>query len=411
MARFQEPPKILDLATEAQIRADHAGILSRLHRITSSGKYIPEIDGLRFVAIVSVVLFHVQGQLALPGPADGWLWYVISHGRRGVELFFAISGFILSYPFAMAILRGGKAPSLGAYFWRRVTRLEPPYVLSILVRLPLLLLVMKKPLSLVLGHGLASLLYLHSLIFGTMSAVNPPAWSLEVEIQFYCLATFLAALYFGLRPKILRRRLGLVIILIVGLLQVTLISGNYEGRLSLSILNYVQYFFAGFVLCDLYIIDWDRMPQHWGWDLVGATMWSWIFLSADRSLHVLLPFATLLAYISAFKGRLLKAIFRNAWIAAIGGMCYSIYLTHNLAITAAGFSLRTLLNSSRFSIAIKSVIAYFVSLPIVLGVGLLLYVAVERPCMDKNWPSQLAEWLDHHGIRLRSKASEVSAES
>src|ERR1700722_19658639 len=54
MARFQEPPKILDLATEAQIRADHAGTLPPLHRITSSGKYIPEIDGLRFVAIVPV---------------------------------------------------------------------------------------------------------------------------------------------------------------------------------------------------------------------------------------------------------------------------------------------------------------------------------------------------------------------
>jgi peptidoglycan/LPS O-acetylase OafA/YrhL len=399
------------LAIKVQIRADHVGLLSRLHRITSSGKYIPEIDGLRFVAILSVVLFHVQGQLSLPGPTQGWLWYLISHGRRGVELFFAISGFILSYPFATAIVRGGRPPSLSAYFWRRVTRLEPPYVLSILVRLPLLLIVMKKPLSLVLGHGLASLLYLHSLIFGTMSAVNPPAWSLEVEIQFYCLAPFLAALYFGLQPKPLRRGLGLVFILMAGLLQVTFISGIYEGRLSLSILNYIQYFFAGFVLCDLYITDWERIPQHWGWDLVGVTMWSWIFLSADENLHVLLPFATLLAYVSAFKGRGFLAIFRNAWIAVIGGMCYSIYLTHNLAITAVSIALHTLLNSSRLSIATKSVIAYFASLPVVLAVGLVLYVAVERPCMDKNWPRKLAEWLGRHGIFLRSKASEVSAEN
>ena len=32
-----------------------------LSRITSSGNFIPEIDGLRFVAIVSVVLFHLYG--------------------------------------------------------------------------------------------------------------------------------------------------------------------------------------------------------------------------------------------------------------------------------------------------------------------------------------------------------------
>jgi peptidoglycan/LPS O-acetylase OafA/YrhL len=398
------------LPFKAQIRADDAGLLSRLHRITSSGKYIPEIDGLRFVAILSVVLFHVQGQLALPGPADGWTWHLISHGRRGVELFFAISGFILSYPFAMAILRGAKPPSLRMYFWRRVTRLEPPYVVSILVRLPLLLVVMKKPASLILDHGLASLIYLHSLIFGTMSVVNPPAWSLEVEIQFYCLAPFLAALYFGLNPKALRRGLGLAIILIVGLLQIALISSSSEGRLSLSIFNYVQYFFVGFVLCDLHITDWERIPQHWGWDLVGAAMWSWIFVSSDIGLHVLLPFATLLAYISAFKGSLFKAIFRNAWIAVIGGMCYSIYLTHNLAITAVSMALHTLLNTARLSVAMKSIIAYSAAVPVVLAVGLLLYVAVERPCMDKNWPSKLVEWLDRHGLLLRSKAPEMSAE-
>jgi peptidoglycan/LPS O-acetylase OafA/YrhL len=165
------------------------------------------------------------------------------------------------------------------------------------------------------------------------------------------------------------------------------------------------------VLCDLYITDWERMPQHWGWDLVGATMWSWIFLSAGESLRVLLSFATLLAYISAFKGKLFKAIFRNAWIAVIGGMCYSIYLTHNLAITAVSIALHTFLNSSRLSIAMKSVIAYLVSLPVVLVVGLLLYVTVERPCMDKNWPSKLAEWLDRHGIFLRNKTSEAPIEN
>lgn len=395
---------------KSQIRADDPGLISRLHRITSSGKYIPEIDGLRFIAILSVVLFHVQGQLALPGPAAGWTWYLISHGRRGVELFFAISGFILSYPFAMAILRGAKRPSLGAYFWRRVTRLEPPYVLSILIRLPLLLVVMKKPLSLVLGHGLASLLYLHSLIFGTMTVVNPPAWSLEVEIQFYCLAPFLAALYFGLNPKALRRGLGLTLILIVGVLQVALISGSSDGRLSLSILNYVQYFFVGFVLCDLHITDWEKIPQHWGWDLVGAVTWSWIFVISDKGLHVLLPFATLFAYISAFKGTLFKALFRNAWIAVIGGMCYSIYLTHNMAITAVGFALHSALNSSRLSVAMKSIVAYSASLPVVLAVGVLLYVMVERPCMAKNWPSKLIKWLDRRSLLLRSKAPEMSAD-
>lgn len=127
-----------------------------LRRITTSGKYIPEIDGLRFVAILSVVLFHVPGQIPLGGPHTGLFWYVISNGKRGVELFFVISGFILAFPFASNILRGSKSVSLGSYFLRRVTRLEPPYIIAILVRLPLLVFVMHKPLRFVLIRGITS---------------------------------------------------------------------------------------------------------------------------------------------------------------------------------------------------------------------------------------------------------------
>ena len=69
-------------------------------RITTQKKFIPQIDGLRFVAIASVVLFHfysaLEGRGAIPVPIP------LDHDlpKRGVELFFAISGFILGVPFA-----------------------------------------------------------------------------------------------------------------------------------------------------------------------------------------------------------------------------------------------------------------------------------------------------------------------
>ena len=199
---------------------NRTSLLRSLRRVTTSGRYIPEIDGLRFVAILSVILYHVTVQLGIPAAGSYWLWYLISHGARGVELFFLISGFILGLPFATHLLTAGRPVRLRDYFLRRVTRLEPPYILAILVRIPLLILIMHKPFHFVLTHGLASLFYLHSLIFGAASAVNPPAWSLEVEIQFYCLAPILAWSYFRLRPKSLRRLLGLTFILLCGLLQV-----------------------------------------------------------------------------------------------------------------------------------------------------------------------------------------------
>ncbi len=314
-----------------------------------------------------------------------------------MQLFFLISGFILGMPFAAHLLLGKKAVRLRDYFLRRVTRLEPPYILSILIRIPLLLLVMHKPVRMVLVHGLASLFYLHSLVYGAASAINPPAWSLEVEIQFYCLAPILAWVYFRLRAKWVRRLLGLAFIVAAGIMQLHFFSWPSDSRAALSIANYLQYFFAGFLLCDLYLIDWIRIPAHWIWDVLSIGAWWWIFAADGNLVHVFLPVAALVAYVGAFKGLLFPRFFRMTWVSLTGGMCYSIYLTHNLAIAGVGFLFHRLFSSPSASFVVRDVVAYGAALPIVFCVGLLLYVTVERPCMDKNWPAKL--WLRLHGQR------------
>ncbi|MGH9512920.1 MAG: acyltransferase family protein [Terriglobales bacterium] len=81
-------------------------ILKHATRETSSGRFIPEIDGLRFFAIGMVILFHVNGYLlaksSLAGyaaaPHTDWLSQTAFVGFHGVELFFVISGFILGFP-------------------------------------------------------------------------------------------------------------------------------------------------------------------------------------------------------------------------------------------------------------------------------------------------------------------------
>ncbi len=116
-------------------------ILSQLSRITTPGRtFIPQIDGLRFVAIMAVIGYHVRVICSYhlhTTPAGNAVEGdvvndVLSVGHLGVELFFAISGFILSLPFARWWLGGGKSVSLRGYYIRRVTRIEPPYVIHLL---------------------------------------------------------------------------------------------------------------------------------------------------------------------------------------------------------------------------------------------------------------------------------------
>ena len=113
-------------------------ILNRLRRITLTTVYLPEIDGLRFIAITAVIFCHLASDLVYRHGLQvqiysNQLFYVMLHGERGVHLFFAISGFILSLPFARRYLSGNDRPDLWRYFRRRLFRLEPPYLLNVVV--------------------------------------------------------------------------------------------------------------------------------------------------------------------------------------------------------------------------------------------------------------------------------------
>jgi len=83
-------------------------------RITTQKRFIPQIDGLRFVAISSVVFVHIfdalqRGAIAAPFDIDGDI------AKRGVELFFVISGFILGVPFASRYLLNAERVNLKQY--------------------------------------------------------------------------------------------------------------------------------------------------------------------------------------------------------------------------------------------------------------------------------------------------------
>jgi peptidoglycan/LPS O-acetylase OafA/YrhL len=245
-------------------------------RQTSSGRaFIPEIDGLRFIAIFSVVIFHINAQMLryYPTRFSSALALLLSHGDRGVRLFFVISGFILALPFARHHLQGGPRLSLKRYFLRRLTRLEPPYVASLLLLSALILLVLHERPSAVAAHLLASMTYCHNLVFGQLSSISPVAWSLEIEVQFYILVP-LITMVFAVRRPILRRLVLAVIVILVGVLQ-TMLPGPLRWQLSIG--YYLQFFLAGFILADLYLAATKARKQNWTWDAISFLGWHWYF--------------------------------------------------------------------------------------------------------------------------------------
>ena len=341
------------LHDESVAQRHRARLLDHLSRKTTSGRFIPEIDSLRFVAIAMVVLYHLAGFVAVndrvsgvTNAGAGWLYDVASYGHYGVQLFFMISGFVLALPFASYHLGSGRSVQLGAYFLRRLTRLEPPYVLAMVGFALILIARHRYPVDQIWTHLGASLLYSHNLAYGEGSLINTVAWSLEIEVQFYCLAPLLALL-FAIRAAPLRR--GAIVALIAA--SAFVVTPSVDGRWRLTLLAFLQFFLVGFLAADLYVTMWRHQAR---------APWWW---------------------------RGPQLILHNPWIATIGGMCYSIYLLHFPLISFVGHN--TLPLGQRSGPMVHLLVQMLLVLPAVLVVSSVYFLLIERPCMDRNWPQKL----------------------
>ena len=144
-------------------------------------RYIPAIDGLRAVAVIAVMLYHL-----------GFSW--IPGGFLGVDLFFVISGYVITRLLLDSIQRSGGL-DLRAFYKARIRRLFPPLVFMIFVTIIYISIwapetmrrfVSDSPFAL-LGGMNWWLVFRHTDYFDTIS--RPPllqhTWSLGVEAQFY----------------------------------------------------------------------------------------------------------------------------------------------------------------------------------------------------------------------------------
>jgi peptidoglycan/LPS O-acetylase OafA/YrhL len=358
-------------------------IVALLRRDTGKRPYIAEIDSFRFVAIAFVILYHLIQKTNVALVQNPVLF--TSRLNRGVQLFFTISGFVLALPFAKYWLQQGRKVDLRMYFLRRLTRIEPPYLVSMLLCLAILIIVKKQSLHVLLPHFAATLLYVHSLIYAALSTINPVAWSLEVEIQFYLLCPVMV-LFFAIRSKRLRRTVLIITVLALSAFALYL-NGHY--RSDHSLLGTAQFFVAGFLLADLYLLDLPASRSYL-WDVIAVGGW-YLVLATDKTWwNLMMPLGLVAVYWTAFAGRLTSVLFRSRFTSIIGGMCYSIYLIHQQIIGVVAIFLH------------RALLMWTVSLVLISIFCTAFFLLVERPCMNHDWPVRLARYL---GFRRRSEVS------
>jgi peptidoglycan/LPS O-acetylase OafA/YrhL len=158
---------------------------------------IATIDGLRGIAILLVVWFHVWQicwQSAVIPLVNVSLQPFPETGFLGVALFFFISGFVLLLPYAEAARLGRRPPPLRHFFLRRFFKIVPSYVLCIVVLLALG--VESYPsFSDAVRDVAFHLLFIHDWFAVTNGTIDGVMWSLGAEVQFYLIFPFIAAAF------------------------------------------------------------------------------------------------------------------------------------------------------------------------------------------------------------------------
>jgi peptidoglycan/LPS O-acetylase OafA/YrhL len=209
----------------------------------------PALHGVRAVAAVSVVAFHVQqGTHPAKHVTFGTVGRFAAHLNVGVALFFLLSGFLLYRPFVLARIQD-RSIATGPYVVRRLTRILPAYWVALLV-----LSFWPGVQGFFSGSWLASVAFLQIYVRDWNTTGLAVAWSLCAELSFYLALPLYARLV-----DALRRRRGasaavrweIVVLALIGAASLALhtaLGAGSSGELSLTLPGTAYLFAAGMLL-------------------------------------------------------------------------------------------------------------------------------------------------------------------
>lgn len=293
-----------------------------------SNNYRPEIDGLRAIAVIPVILFHA-GLPVLPG------------GYVGVDIFFVISGYLITNILLDDIKKDRL--SILTFYARRIRRIFPALFLVLLFSLCNALWVMLPNELDEYGESLLATTFFYSNYhfmfdagyFTAPSETKPllHMWSLAVEEQFY----IAFPIYLYLASRFLRSRLGVITIavLIVSLVYSVLLVDALPDDAFYSALARAWELMAGSVLA-LYprkqLMD-SRLANIISAVGIGSILYAILFYSRTTPFPgatALPPVigASLIIYAGGANQNLVGAALSISVLRFLGLISYSLYLWH-----------------------------------------------------------------------------------
>ena len=313
---------------------------------------VPELDGVRGLAILLVLCFHIfkRANYFTGNAVLLWLSEPARIGWIGVDIFFVLSGFLIT---GILLRSREKAHYFKNFYVRRILRIFPLYYLlvgGLLIFLP------------ALDHNaglqtqsnwLYFMLYQQNWLYifqPEPSLMLGFIWSLAIEEQFYLL--WPSVVYFLNRKALVVASLGVVIfslLIRIVMMQMQPLLSNYFSVPSFFYYSTVTRF-EGLALGALIAIAFDSAPMwkerlaRWAWPVL--ILFSGLFLVAiftgapdpksgnqfleiwGYSFLVYSSGALIVLVTTLSEGALLRKVFRNRMMTFFGKYSYAMYMIH-----------------------------------------------------------------------------------
>ncbi len=273
---------------------------------------LSELDALRGIAAAMVVVFHYTWRYPIEFPGAPTVPWRFFWGQFGVDLFFAISGFVIF----MTLDRTRQAAD---FVVSRFARLFPPYWAAIILTTLVVHLagethLMRAPADVALNFTM-----LQSFLYRDM--VDGVYWSLAVELAFY-------GLMLGLWQLRLLDRIETILLGWIGLKILWWLVPNLPTRIGMVlIVDYIPLFAVGLLAYRVRAGKrrWAQQVPVW---LLGLA--ATVIARPDNGLSWVFPFAIYLTvsavFVAMVEGRL--SLLNQRALLWLGAISYPLYLTH-----------------------------------------------------------------------------------